>query len=57
MFPPQGMFIPERKKRGRKRRSEKLAEMAMQEALAKREQARVLTLLDQGMPDFFIITL
>ncbi|KAK3760063.1 hypothetical protein RRG08_064733 [Elysia crispata] len=42
----QGMFIPERKRRGRKRRSEKMAEMAMAEALAKREQARILAMLD-----------
>lgn len=35
-------FFPERRKRGRKRKAEKMAELAMAEALAKRQQARVL---------------
>lgn len=42
------MFMPDKKRRGRKRRSEKMAELAMAEALAKREQARILAMLDPG---------
>ena len=51
------MFIPERKRRGRKRRSEKMAEMAMAEALAKREQARILAMLDPGMNNEIMLKL
>ncbi|XP_041376531.1 chromodomain-helicase-DNA-binding protein 8-like isoform X2 [Gigantopelta aegis] len=39
-------LVPERKRRGRKRKAEKLAELAMAEALAKRHQARLLSSLD-----------
>ena len=42
-------LVPERKRRGRKRKAEKLAELAMAEALAKRHQARLLSSLDPGM--------
>lgn len=41
-------MLPERRRRGRKRKAEKLAELAMAEALAKREQARILACLDPG---------
>ena len=41
-------LVPERKRRGRKRKAEKLAELAMAEALAKRHQARLLSSLDPG---------
>ena len=44
----QGYVFPERRRRGRKRKAEKLAEQAMAEALAKREQARILSSLDPG---------
>ncbi|XP_070187859.1 chromodomain-helicase-DNA-binding protein 8-like isoform X4 [Littorina saxatilis] len=42
----QGYVFPERRRRGRKRKAEKMAEQAMAEALAKREQARILSTLD-----------
>lgn len=42
-------FFPERRKRGRKRKAEKMAELAMAEALAKRQQARVLANVEPGI--------
>lgn len=45
----QGFVYPERRRRGRKRKAEKMAELAMAEALAKREQARILASLDAGV--------
>lgn len=42
------LLFPERRRRGRKRKAEKMAEIAMAEALARREQVRLVSLLDPG---------
>ena len=42
-------MFPERRRRGRKRKAEKMAEIAMAEALARREQARVVAGIEPGM--------
>lgn len=41
-------MFPERRRRGRKRKAEKMAEIAMAEALARRQQARALATLEPG---------
>ena len=42
------VFSDRRGRRGRKRKAEKMADQLMAEALAKREQARMLASLDPG---------
>ncbi|XP_050399765.1 chromodomain-helicase-DNA-binding protein 9 isoform X2 [Patella vulgata] len=44
----QGL-LPERRKRGRKKKAEKMAELAMAEALAKRHHARIVANLDPDL--------
>lgn len=44
----QGLLFPRQGRRGRKRKEEKMAEIAMAEALARRQTARALAGLDNG---------
>lgn len=43
------LLFSDRRRRGRKRKAEKMAELAMAEALAKRQHAKSATGFDQGM--------
>lgn len=44
----QGLLFPRSGRRGRKRKEEKMAEIAMAEALARRQTARALSVLESG---------
>lgn len=44
----QGLLFPRQGRRGRKRKEEKMAEIAMAEALARRQTARALASLESG---------
>ena len=41
-------MFPDRRRRGRKRKAEKMAELAMAEALARRHQAKTMSAFDPG---------
>lgn len=45
----QGLLFPRSGRRGRKRKEEKMAEIAMAEALARRQTARALAFMDPGL--------
>ena len=42
------MMFSDRRRRGRKRKAEKMAELAMAEALARRQQAKTVSGFDPG---------
>ena len=44
----QGLLFSRSGRRGRKRKEEKMAEIAMAEALARRQAARTLSIIDSG---------
>ena len=42
------LMFPDRRRRGRKKKAEKMAELAMAEALARRHQAKTMSAFDPG---------